>query len=93
MGTTNNPNGNNNTDLGGEYPNRAKAVNPLHDPNMAPVYAGPVTMMTYAGPDAMNGKITKPVSGELKPGDCPTCGSPNQIGAKFCENCGSLLKK
>ena len=118
MGTNNNPNGNLNEKLGGEYPNRAIELSQQamsdYDPNMAPVYAGPVvrneqvqvsnqkylkpisvpTMMVYAGPDVMSGnkpKTSDKSTGALVPGVCPSCGTQNQTGAKFCENCGSLL--
>ena len=127
MDTKGNSNVNTNDDLGGVYPNRAcetsqasdmqKLAQPISasnafNPNMAPVYAGPIsrstpmpapnprmmqqlppTMMVYAGPEMMDGKRFNKVLTNLKPGDCPICGEPNEVGAKFCINCGGLLKE
>ena len=125
MSTKENSDLNEKMNLGGEYPNRAKEASKdvnvkrvlqkgqtqnMNDPNMAPVYAGPINrdaqiplsamMMVYAGPEEMNGKTGNGkkfsyVSSQRtypNPKICSICGAQNQTRAKFCENCGNLLK-
>ena len=77
----------NDRNLGGAYPDRARP-----DIRTPLQYNREMMMMVYAGPDVMSGN--KPNTFQTYPNAqiCPVCQSPNQENAKFCENCGSLLK-
>lgn len=70
-------------DLGGVYP----------DPRMRQPLPPEMMRMVYAGPEVMSGNKPPVLRSYPNPKICPACGGQNQTDAKFCEDCGHLLKE
>ena len=81
---------------GAKYPERASED--LSDRNPAEgIYAGPVVMMTYAGPDMMNKGIGVMASGfgqpAIQPASPPAPKQPDDPDSVKCEMCGNYCSK